>query len=586
MIGQKLGSFRLEEKIGSGAMGVVYRAVHETTGKTAAIKILVAEVAQKGNAAKRFRREADILQQFRHPNIVRFFAVGRSQGTSYFAMEFVRGKTLDDLLTERLTLPWREAAAVGLQVCEALQYTHDRGVFHRDLKPSNLMVAEDGTVKLTDFGIAKDEDATALTATGRTLGTAAYMAPEQIRGTPEVSHKTDLYSLGIMLYQLLVGETPFTGKSTVVLMHAHLAEPAPRAGEKVEELPRAFDALIAQLLEKDPTARPWDAAAVGLVLSDLLDKAERREEIPMVWSESVGGLTLTQDAPRPREKKPRRPPSSRAQPSALPAWAPTAGLAAALAGLVFLLAYLLWPPGATYLYRRGAALMASENLDDWRLARTEYLDPLLRRFPKDPRRDEIHGWIDKLAFRLAQERAFNMNRGLGRPRAGVETEYDDTRRQAEEASMESKDLVASHLWDDLADKLADRPDDRGWSLLARDRADELRKTMARRRARVVERLAEADRFEKAGGADQADQLRKAILAEYSGYPELADLLHPQSVAPPPGPSPRALIPPAADPLTFPLKPHLWNPCIIRNLKFKIPDPLPALPPLDRPPSMG
>ena len=117
---------------------------------------------------------------------------------------------------------------LGIQICDALQYAHQHGVVHRDLKPSNLMLAADGKVKLTDFGIAKDLDATQLTGTGRTLGTAAYMAPEQIRGNPPVSHKTDLYALGVVLYQLLVGKPPFEGSTPVVLMHSHLNEPPPR----------------------------------------------------------------------------------------------------------------------------------------------------------------------------------------------------------------------------------------------------------------------------------------------------------------------------------------------------------------------
>ncbi len=535
MIGQKLGSFRIEEKIGSGAMGVVYRAVHETTGRPAAIKVLVAEVAQRGNASKRFRREADILQQFRHPNIVRFFAVGRSQGTSYFAMEYVRGRTLDDLLTERGTLPWKEAAAVGLQLCEALQYTHERGVFHRDLKPSNLMIAEDGTVKLTDFGIAKDEDATALTATGRTLGTAAYMAPEQIRGTPETSHKTDLYSLGCMLYQLLVGEAPFQGSSHIILMHAHLSQKAPRAGEKVEELPRAFDALVTQLMEKDPTDRPWDAAAVGLVLSDLLQRAEKGEEIPMVWTRSDSGLTLTEELPRandpsrPRQSSRRRRRTSQA--GTPPAWLATAGLVGALAGTVLLLAYLVWPPSANYLYRNGAHLMASEDPDDWRRAKAEYLDPLARRFPNDSRLDEVRDWTDRLSLHLARERAYNLGRALGRPRAGVEQDYDDTRRQAEEVSKEGRDGVAAALWDDLAERLKAKTESRGWSLLALERANDLRTAMARRRAKVVDRLAEADRFARAGDELRAAQLRQTVIAEYASFADLADLLHPATPSP-------------------------------------------------------
>ena len=155
-------------------------------------------------------------------------------------MEFVPGVTLEKTLQDRERLPWREVVELGIQICDALHYAHERGVVHRDLKPSNLMVTNDGKIKLTDFGIAKDLDKTALTATGRTLGTAAYMAPEQIRGTPAVSHKTDLYALGIVLYQMLVGKPAFEGSSPVVLMHCHLNEAPPRPSSKIAEIPKAL----------------------------------------------------------------------------------------------------------------------------------------------------------------------------------------------------------------------------------------------------------------------------------------------------------------------------------------------------------
>ena len=137
------------------------------------------------------------------------------------------------------------------------------------------MVTTDGKIKLTDFGIAKDLDATALTATGRTLGTAAYMSPEQIRGAPAVSHRTDLYALGVVLFQMLVGKPPFEGNTPVVLMHSHLNEPPPRPSAKVAEIPRKLDELIVNLMAKSPNDRPWDAAAVGVKLTDLRDKADK-----------------------------------------------------------------------------------------------------------------------------------------------------------------------------------------------------------------------------------------------------------------------------------------------------------------------
>ncbi len=285
LIGQQLGSFKIDGQVGAGAMGVVYRATHQRTGKTAAVKVITNEQqGTKASATDRFEREAEILQQFRHPGIVRFLAVGRYRGTSYFAMEYVQGVTLEDILEKREFLPWKEVVDLGAQLCDALQYAHQRGVVHRDLKPSNIMVTEDGQVKLTDFGIAKDLDATALTATGRTLGTAAYMAPEQIRGTPEVSHKTDLYALGCLLYQMLTGQPPFKGQAIAVLMNCHLNQDPPRPSGKMPDVPRALDDLVLKLMAKSPSDRPWDAEAVGVILQELQGKIERGEKVKMVFS--------------------------------------------------------------------------------------------------------------------------------------------------------------------------------------------------------------------------------------------------------------------------------------------------------------
>src|SRR5262249_11285005 len=213
LIGEKLGSYRIESVLGSGAMGVVYRGTNEKTGRIAAVKVVNTEYAQGGKIRDRFDREAEILQQFRHPSIVRFLAVGRFRGTSYIAMEYVQGVTLETVIAERGNIPWLEVVDLGIQIWEALHYAHEFGVVHLDLKPSNLMVTTEGKIKLTDFGIAKDLDATAITATDRTLGTAAYMSPEQIKGRPPVSHKTDLYALGIVFYQMLTGKPPFEGST-------------------------------------------------------------------------------------------------------------------------------------------------------------------------------------------------------------------------------------------------------------------------------------------------------------------------------------------------------------------------------------
>ena len=471
LIGEKLGSFRLEEILGSGAMGVVFRATQETTGRPAAVKIVHGELAHKGKVFERFEREAEILKQFRHPNIVRWLAWGRFKGTSYFAMEYVEGVTLECLLQDRGELPWREVVDLTIQLCDALQYAHDKSVVHRDLKPSNLMITVDGKLKLTDFGIAKDlERTTQLTAPGRTLGTAAYMAPEQIRGTPAVSHKTDLYALGVLMYQMLTGKTPFDGASAVVLMHCHINEAPPRPGDKVAELPKELNELVVKLMAKAPADRPWDAAAVGHTLEELRDKAARGEAIPMVWPEpgspeaNLPRAGIGEPAAHPRRKGRKsgtlfgintgfatRDPDGSDLGSLLLSRPvrESIGLAAALIAIGGFMSYWLWPPSAGYLYRQAEALMASSHRSDWLTAQEEYLDPLDHKHPGHPYSEQVQKWRDQILLDEAEGRARNLSSpvktSFTEPHTDGERQYVSFDTLATRAAAEGNDLLALDL---------------------------------------------------------------------------------------------------------------------------------------------
>jgi serine/threonine-protein kinase len=268
MIGEQLGSFQIESVLGTGAMGDVYRATKQPENQSVAVKVINGEVAEQATASERFRLEAKILQQFHHPNIVGFVGVGRSKGRLYLAMEYIEGKTLERVLEERGPLPWAEVVDLGIQLCAALQYSHLQGVVHRDLKPSNLMVSEQGQLKLTDFGIAKDLEAAGLTRSGMTVGTAAFMAPEQILGNP-VSHQTDLYALGLVLYQMLTGQAAFSARDYVSLLRCHVHQPPPRPSARVPGIPTALDDLVVRLMAKATADRPQDAEAVLLALTRL-----------------------------------------------------------------------------------------------------------------------------------------------------------------------------------------------------------------------------------------------------------------------------------------------------------------------------
>jgi serine/threonine-protein kinase len=584
-IGEKLGSFRLDSIVGSGAMGVVYRGTNESSGKAAAIKVVSGEISQRGKVYERFMREAEILKQFRHPNIVRFLAVGRFQGTSYIAMEFIQGETLDKIVERRETLPWREVVDLGIQICEALHYAHEHGVVHRDLKPSNLMVNDQGRIKLTDFGIAKDLDATALTATGRTLGTAAYMAPEQIRGAPAVSHKTDLYALGIVLYQLLVGKPPFEGSSPMILMHNHLNEAPPRPSAKVEDIPVVLDDLVVALMAKEPSERPWDAAAVAHTLTELKRRVEEGKSVKMVWSRDGNApLNPVRLGAVPSSRGPSTDPTPRSRDAAGKSTRnrgtgpnenassltsrfrisrhdgepgllsrgtlETLGLILALVAMGGFMVYWAWPPGAEYLYQHAKPLMESTKRHDWLTALDEYIEPLDKRFPNHPHREETAAWRDKIKLDEAESRSriitSPVKTALNETANNAERQYVITHAVAAEATKRHDDLEALNQWQTLAATLnPDDPEERPWQLLARKRAADLEHKMKDRRELVLRQLELVEKAFRMGRPVEATTLRAKLVEDFGDWTDLADLFGPMPDREPPAETPKKPLSPNA-----------------------------------------
>ena len=535
MIGQKLGSFRIEAELGSGAMGIVYLGRNEAKNRPAAIKVISAEQMGKGKSFERFLREAAILEQFRHPNIVRYLARGKSAGIHYYAMEYITGPTMDKVLRDQGSMPWREVVTLGVQLCDALHYAHEHGVVHRDLKPSNLMVTEQGQLKLTDFGIAKDLDATALTGTGRTLGTAAYMAPEQIRGTPDISHKTDLYALGAVFYQMLTGDPPFSGTTAVVLMHAHINEPAKRPSAKVQEIPKALDDLVVNLMAKAPSDRPWDAEAVAQKLRELQAKVEKQETIKMVWPEpnTLASMPTRAEVVDPIAKKSSKSRKNNKSAAARKARLEVAGLVSGLVLVAGVIGYLLWPPSARYYFTKAETLMASKDPYEWIRARDEYLDPLDRKFPNHPYRESTEAWRDRLDLRDAQRRADILEKvnltAISKPKDEAEETYQVTFQEAAEALKIHHDRGAEELWRNMERQLTrEGRENRGWVLIARSKADAVAKEIHRRRQTVTDLLGRATIPEPLMNSEVArkDSLvtLRSIVARFDAYPDVADLV--------------------------------------------------------------
>jgi len=259
--GTMVGEYRIERELGRGGMGCVYAAIHPVIAKRAAIKVLHAELSVNAEAVERFVQEARSVNQIGHPNIVDIFAFGTlPDGRSYFVMEWLRGESLRQRL-QRGPIPLLEAFAIIDTITVALAAAHDNGIVHRDLKPDNVfLVAVKGgqpQVKLLDFGIAKLTGAESMhrTQTGHMLGTPAYVSPEQARAH-DVDHRTDIYALGAMLFELCTGHLVFAADNAADMIAKHLLEPPRSAAALNPAVSPALDALITRMLAKDPAARP------------------------------------------------------------------------------------------------------------------------------------------------------------------------------------------------------------------------------------------------------------------------------------------------------------------------------------------
>jgi serine/threonine-protein kinase len=249
------GRYELEELVGAGGMSSVYRAHDRVLDRYVAIKILHERFSREEDYLERFRREARAAAQLSHPNIVTVIDRGDEEGRPYIVFEFVDGETLKRLVEREAPLPVREAIELGLQVADALAFAHGRGVIHRDVKPQNVLLAVDGRAKVTDFGIARSMDLdVAVTQTGTVLGTSDYMAPEQALGE-HTSERSDVYSLGAVLYELLTGDVLFSGESFVVVAMKHASTPPPSVLERRPDCPVRLAAAVDRCLAKEPEDR-------------------------------------------------------------------------------------------------------------------------------------------------------------------------------------------------------------------------------------------------------------------------------------------------------------------------------------------
>lgn len=554
LVGQQIGPFAIEKQLGSGAMGTVYLATYTENGAKCAVKMIGAGAAGNPNTLARFERETAILKKLNHPNIVRLFANGRYHHTPFYAMEYVEGESLDRLLHSRGRFTWEEVINLGKQICAALQHAHELGIIHRDLKPSNILMTPGGVAKLADFGIAKGLDAGQLTATNCAVGTAAYMSPEQCRGEKNLTGKADLYSLGVMFYELLTGRLPFPADNTLDMFLAHTQGEFERPSRRVLDIPIWLDTLVCQLLEKDPDRRPVDAAMVARSLDMVSEKvaAQKSAGVELVSTRAARlrkTLKTNQqdlDAARTLQaavKKTRI--RRRSHPIYERSWVQGIAILLALAAVVGVLWYALQPPSADGLYVQAEKLMTSGSAEDGRTARDGPIQQYLKYYgsTQNEHTAQIHRWADQVDLQMREAQLRN------RKKVGLTASTTDPNEKTAAGALddEQKGNLASAFkrWNELLPLKDDADSDaHGWGLVAQkhladlQEVQKLEKSLDQwikqldRRPKIAEPLSDPmtqalramryQQFGKKGDTTEANQqwekLKKAVAEEGPNRP--------------------------------------------------------------------
>lgn len=510
-------------------MGIVYRAVHNKTGRVVALKVLSPDVSSDEKVLARFDREMEILKRLDHRHIVKYFGGGRVGNQNFYAMELMEGGALDAHLKKKGRFTWEQALEVGKGVSRALEHAHYHGIVHRDLKPGNLFLSKDGLLKLGDFGIARDNQRTALTAAGRTVGTHAYMAPEQISGKPEITGKTDQYALGCVLFELMAGQPPFEADNPAQMLMQHLEIMPPKIRKFAPDCPIWFEGIIDKLLEKDPEDRYYDSLAVFNALKDVPAKVAAGVGVSKQTVEGDVTVASLQKDPELRKilKRKRKKKKRGFQPFYERAWF----LGLCLLLLIAVITWAVWPMSNEERFNRGKALMEqaaalpigdndrSELLLE---AREKYFEPLLESDPDGENADEVKGYLLEIRVDELRRQTEVRIRGDRKPRSNYESLYMDARR----AEQRRHRITAATKYEAMMRLLKDDEEARPWVQLAKLRVTALYKEEPKATARelIQKKMAAADKLVADGDRVGAKLIWDDLIGAYGDNPELKPLI--------------------------------------------------------------
>jgi predicted Ser/Thr protein kinase len=521
----RIGPFALEERLGDGKTSSVYRAVHVQQHRSVALKVFSAPLVAKNPAAKAaLIREVEMLKRLQHPHIARCYGGILEGSNGCIAYELVDGETLASMLSRRGRLAWETVVEYSQQISSALEHAHEQGIGHHDLELDKILVTSEQQLKIIDFRLDRARNPSCATSQKQTLARVKYQSPEQIRGEAEITLKADLYALGCLMFEMLVGQSPFPTDSVQELARHQLETPAPRIDSIVLDCPVWLDTLVVQLLEKDPSKRPPSATTVRLALEETQRKIAAGTS---VLEHAAGGFTplkvdVSQREARELMRKARRERAARSQRKATPFYERAWFLAACLLVLLGVVAvWALWPASEESLYARAKALMDSGDEVNWRTAQDRYLEPMLKKFPKGQHADEARAYIDQIEMATAEAK-LRVKTRLGRPPSG-----EGERLYAEAWNYEQfgDRVTALDKYHSIVNLLDDKGADRPYVNLARRQIAAIERNASGNRSDFIERrLADAEQLATSGKTIEAHKIWRSIVSLYGNNQELAHLV--------------------------------------------------------------